>query len=346
MKPRTGRPSLARRAHAIQAAKVGAGGLADQAVRGRRANAEPAGGGGGAFRAVNEKAARNRAKLREAAAGRELRDSPGGLTIGAVPDYGSERGAPPASGTSIFDPVLCELLIRWFCPPGGTILDPFAGGSVRGIVASHLGRPYVGIDLRPEQIAANRAQIAIAKPDVPPAWIEGDARELSRLCADIEADFILSCPPYGDLERYSDDPRDLSTMAYDNFLDALADIVGQACARLADDRFAAFVVGDFRGPGGSYRGFPGACIDCFRAAGLALYNEAILITPAGSLPVRVRGQFEHSRKLGRSHQTVQIFVKGDARAATEAIGPVQFSAGEDGEEAGAGAGEAQSAAAA
>ncbi len=41
------------------------------------------------------------------------------------------------SGTSIFDPVLCELAYRWFCPPGGLILDPFAGGSVRGIVAVH-----------------------------------------------------------------------------------------------------------------------------------------------------------------------------------------------------------------
>jgi hypothetical protein len=31
--------------------------------------------------------------------------------------------------------VLCEIAYRWFSPPGGLILDPFAGGSVRGIVA-------------------------------------------------------------------------------------------------------------------------------------------------------------------------------------------------------------------
>jgi hypothetical protein len=62
------------------------------------------------------------------------------------------------SGTSIFDPVLTELAYRWFCPPAGLILDPFAGGSVRGIVAAMLKRNYVGIDLRPEQIAANERQ--------------------------------------------------------------------------------------------------------------------------------------------------------------------------------------------
>jgi len=37
------------------------------------------------------------------------------------------------TGTSIFDPVLCELMYSWFCPEGGQIVDPFAGGSVRGL---------------------------------------------------------------------------------------------------------------------------------------------------------------------------------------------------------------------
>lgn len=31
-------------------------------------------------------------------------------------------------GISVFNPVLAELLYRWFCPHGGLILDPFAGG--------------------------------------------------------------------------------------------------------------------------------------------------------------------------------------------------------------------------
>ena len=44
------------------------------------------------------------------------------------------KGETTAPSTSIFDPVLCELAYRWFCPSGGKIIDPFAGGSVRGIV--------------------------------------------------------------------------------------------------------------------------------------------------------------------------------------------------------------------
>lgn len=59
------------------------------------------------------------------------------------------------SATSIFDPVLCELAYRWFCPQGGTIIDPFAGGSVRGVVAALTGRKYTGCDLSGRQIEAN-----------------------------------------------------------------------------------------------------------------------------------------------------------------------------------------------
>lgn len=72
-----------------------------------------------------------------------------------------EGGGLSSSGTSVFDPVLCELAYRWFSPPGGSVLDPFAGGSVRGIVAAALGRRYLGVDLRPEQVEANRKQAAI-----------------------------------------------------------------------------------------------------------------------------------------------------------------------------------------
>lgn len=60
------------------------------------------------------------------------------------------------AGDSIFDPVLAEIAYRWFAPPGGAILDPFAGGSVRGVVAGMLGYSYTGIDLRAEQVEANR----------------------------------------------------------------------------------------------------------------------------------------------------------------------------------------------
>lgn len=240
-----------------------------------------------------------------------------------------ELGTPSGSaadgqtGTSIFDPVLCETVYRWFCPPGGLVLDPFAGGSVRGIVASRLGRRYVGIELRPEQVAANHAQLAIAG-EFAPDWRTGDARDLGKIAKGVAADLVFSCPPYWNLERYSDDPRDLSTMDLAGFFDAQARVIKAACAQLRPDRFAAWVVGEVRDVDGFYINFQGRTVDAFAVAGARFYNETILVTACGSLPVRVRKQFEGSRKLGKTHQNLLIFCKGDPVRATEACGKVEF----------------------
>lgn len=231
-----------------------------------------------------------------------------------------------ASGTSIFDPVLCELVYRWFCPPGGTVLDPFAGGSVRGIVAAKLGRAYHGIDLRPEQVAANVAQWAAMSPKAlggelapVPQWVVGD----SRTAEVVPCDLIFTCPPYADLERYSDDPRDLSTMPYPEFLAAYRGVIARAVAQLRTDRYAAIVVGDVRGPDGYYYGFPADTVEAFEAAGARLYNDAVLVTAVGSLPIRAGRQFAAGRKLGKTHQNLLVFCKGDPRKAADACGQIE-----------------------
>lgn len=252
----------------------------------------------------------------------ERKDIPAGLTYGEMQNF--DGAGRTITGTSIFDPVLCELVYRWFCPPRGLVLDPFAGGSVRGIVASRLNRPYVGIDLRAEQVAANRAQADAIAIDPMPVWHVGDSRNIRKIAKGVRADLVFSCPPYADLEVYSDDPADLSTLDYPAFRAAYATIIAETCAMLNDDRFAVFVVGDARGPDGCYYGFPWDTVDAFRSAGMRLYNEAVLVTALGSLPMRVGRQFAASRKLGKTHQNVLCFVKGDPVKATKAIGDVEF----------------------
>lgn len=421
--------------------------------------------------------------------------------------YAAHPDAAVQSGTSIFDPVLCELVYRWFCPPGGAVLDPLAGGSVRGIVAAKLGRNYTGVDLSERQIQANEDQakrILVAaeeensrqvkvsskwarhcfscttkyiteqchggccegsdkimvsllpeeveiqegagfhvvagmlQPDVAtgkcphkkenglcgvhdtpmqpfgciaspftlnagrtliirnrynmmkchghgepaykvfraslellfgeeealrisnhldsgggdivatmaegvpealmyldglkrgrtasdtatPRWIVGDSLGICDL-APGEYDFLFTCPPYADLEVYSEDPRDISTMEYSDFLATYRQIIEASLSMLKKDRFACVVVGDVRDGNGIYRNFVSDTITAFQDAGAALYNEAILVTQLGSLPIRAGYPFESSRKLGKTHQNVLVFIKGDAKKATKAIGPVE-----------------------
>jgi hypothetical protein len=137
----------------------------------------------------------------------------------------------------------------------------------------------------------------------------------------------MGCPPYADLEKYSSDPNDLSNMPYPKFKEAYEEIIAAACSKLKPNSFAAWVVGEVRDrkdDNGPYRGFVPDTIAAFQKAGLQFYNWAVLVTPLGALRVTAPKHFETSRKMGKTHQDVLIFLKGDWRPAVERIGPVEF----------------------
>lgn len=157
-------------------------------------------------------------------------------------------------------------------------------------------------------------------------WIAGDSLAVLSEGENLEAnyDMVLSCPPYGDLEVYSDDVKDLSTMSGKAFLESYRSIIRMTVQRMAEDSFAAWVIGEYRDKSGSYVNFVGNTVSAFIDAGATLYNEAILVTPMGTLPLRAGNAFRASRKLGKTHQNVLVFLKGDARRAADKCGIVDF----------------------
>ena len=244
-------------------------------------------------------------------------------------DYDLSKGenAWGGKGTSVFDPVLCELAYRWFSPDGGLVADPFAGGSVRGIVAAALGRRYVGTDLSLQQMEANELQVPPIRAVVEswqhdPLWHHADARNFLEYVGEGTADLIFTCPPYYDLEVYSDDPQDLSGAGtYQEFVLGYRECIAAAAAALHNDRFAIFVVGEVRDKRtGRYVGLVPDTIRACEDAGLGFYNEGILVTSVGSLPIRTSRLFGPGRKLGKSHQNMLVFIKGSWKAACEACG--------------------------
>jgi DNA modification methylase len=235
-------------------------------------------------------------------------------------------------GVSIFDPVLTELLYLWYSPQGGRILDPFAGGSVRGIVAKMLGRNYTGIDLSKNQIEANKLNwqdlqtegkdtLDRYKTSTPTAinWINGDSNvELDKIPNE-QYDLVFTCPPYADLEVYSDDPNDISNMEYDDFVKVYSQIINKAAKKLKDNRFFVIVVGEVRSDDGSYYNFVGDTIKACMDAGLKYYNEAVFVTPYGGLMMRAEKPLVTSRKIVKTHQNALIFTKGKGKAAKEEL---------------------------
>lgn len=226
-------------------------------------------------------------------------------------------------GLSTFDPVLAETCYTWYCPPGGRVIDPFAGGSVRGLVAGNLGYDYTGVDLSPEQLDANRDQgDDWATRDLlaaPVRWIYGDAVEVLPTLPAGEFDYALTCPPYHTLEHYTRDPRDLSRMRWKRFTRVYREIVAATVERLADDRFMTWVVGEVRDGAGMLRGLVPLTIEAHEQVGARFYNDAVVLNVIGTAAARLPGQWRATRKFGCHHQYALTFVKGDPRAATRVI---------------------------
>ena len=86
---------------------------------------------------------------------------------------------------------------------------------------------------------------------------------------------------------------------------------------LKDNSFSCFVVGEVRGKGGTYYNFVADTIRAFNNAGLLFYNDIVMLTAIGTLPIRAGRAFNSGRKVGKAHQNVLVFVKGDWKIAAE-----------------------------
>jgi DNA modification methylase len=210
---------------------------------------------------------------------------------------------------SVFDPALCEVLYHWFCKEGGNILDPFAGGSVRGIVANYLNFNYYGIDIRQEQIDSNREQALDILPiENQPNYYVGDSNKILDDDFNLEFDLVFSCPPYADLEVYSDLDGDISNKPYNEFIELYESIIKKSCDKLKSGGYACFVVGEVRDKKGNYYGFVPDTIQAFKKCGMNFYNEAILLNAIASASMRANGNMK-SQKLVKVHQNILIFKK-------------------------------------
>jgi DNA modification methylase len=221
---------------------------------------------------------------------------------------------------SIFDATLCEKIYEWFTPKSGIILDPFAGGSVRGIVATEMGYRYNGIDLSEEQIKANRKQ------STKPIWMVGDNDVVLNSLDSEKYDLVFTCPPYYDLERYSDSHRDLSNMDDDEFDETYFRILDKSAQKLKNNRFFIVVVSEVREVSktgnykiGKYRGLVSKTIQACEEAGLHFYNDMILFNSQHQAARVVDTYFKRNRKVASVHQNILVFVKGNPDIAAEDI---------------------------
>jgi DNA modification methylase len=89
--------------------------------------------------------------------GNVIKCNVGGGLMGS--DLAHENEAP-------FPESLAEFFIRSFCPPGGTVLDPFCGSGTTCAVAKRLGREWIGIDIRQSMVDLTKRRLATVQMEL------------------------------------------------------------------------------------------------------------------------------------------------------------------------------------
>src|SRR5690606_19714812 len=109
---------------------------------------------------------------------------------------------------SILDACLAELIIDWYSLDGWNTYDPFAGDSVFGFVSGIKNRVFTGIELRQEQCDLNNERLK--KNNLYGKYICDDGINILNHIQKHTQGLLFSCPPYFDLEIYSDLDNDVS----------------------------------------------------------------------------------------------------------------------------------------
>ena len=83
-------------------------------------------------------------------------------------------------------------------------------------------------------------------------------------------------------------------------------------------------MGDIRNKNGFYYGFPNDIKNIFSKNNVELYNEMIIAESLGTLPQRV-GRYMNNRKIGKCHQNILVFYKGNPKNISKNFKKIDFS---------------------
>lgn len=236
-------------------------------------------------------------------------------------DLEREQQKIVAQGVSILDPVMAEIVCRWFGFKDGLAFDCFAGDSVFGFVSAYLGNEFTGIELRQKQADLNNERVA----GMNARYICDDGQNVAQHIEPESQDLLFSCPPYFDLEVYSDHPNDASNQgSYEDFILILRNAFHGAVKCLKENRFAAICVGDVRDKKtGFYYDFCGDIKRIFKEAGMLLYNEIILVEQTASTALRA-SRYMDTRKVAKTHQHLLVFFKGDPKNIKKEFSKIEY----------------------
>lgn len=208
----------------------------------------------------------------------------------------------PSLRYSKFNPTLAEMIIRYWSVENDLVVDPFAGRGTRAIVASTLGRRYVGYDVALSTFE-HLCEVSGRFSNINVKFSDGCKLE------GIEyADLVFTCPPYHRLERYEDGDNQLSDIKdYNEFLKQITISACSIFSVLNPGRFCCWVCGDWR-DGKAFRLFHVDCIKIFEAAGFTTHDIVIIENISPFAPLQA-GKVATKRYTSKIHEYLLVFRK-------------------------------------
>lgn len=167
-------------------------------------------------------------------------------------DRRDSSGAHTADYWGNFVPQIPRQMMLRYTKRGDWVLDPFAGAGTTLIEGQRLGRNTIGLELQDRMVEHTRKLIA-SEPNpygvtcdmLPADSVALDYGALLASYGQRSAQLVILHPPYFDIIKFSDDPRDLSNVAtVEAFLELIGRVVAGVAPVLDSGRHLAVVIGD------------------------------------------------------------------------------------------------------
>lgn len=167
-------------------------------------------------------------------------------------DRRDSSGVHTAGYWGNFIPQIPYQMMKRYTKKGEWVLDTFAGSGTTLIEGQRLGRHTIGVELQPRMVEYARRLIA-AEPNPHNVVIDVhqddsthvDYRALLDTHGISSVQLVLMHPPYFDIIKFSDDPRDLSNASsVEAFLAMMGTLVERVAPILDKGRYLVLVIGD------------------------------------------------------------------------------------------------------
>lgn len=219
----------------------------------------------------------------------------------------------PGLGMSEFSSAVCEFIVKYWSMKHSVIVDPFAGRATRAIISSKLKRCYYGYEISPNTYDRSleqyiRAGVSHTNSTYPhPTLYMNDGCKML-MTPDDFAHLVMTCPPYGNLEKYESVPNQLSDHKdYDVFLADIEMCIKNIYRVLKPGGFCCWICGDWRSSKGFHQ-FSHDSIRLFNENGLKSHDTVIIKNNSPFAPL-MAGKCASKRITAKTHEYLLVFRK-------------------------------------